>query len=430
MVQIHDGDGDAPGHVRPDEHQKDLGNPPQCSQCDTFADPYTPNQHVMEHSPGSVSGKMFRCEVPGCDKAYTRHTNLAQHVRTCHADLFPASGTEATLPMRKKQRTMAPEGSGNSSNDGKLFVCPAVGCDKGYAHQQSLDRHMKNQHPDHYHPRRTSELLKANDKHPMQPLNGTLLSQGASTSELDKVQQLGTPPQDVAAQSSMRDPTPEQTDPTSTSNTPPCPQVCSDVPDRAGFDPTNSFPLWCLTCGQPSDGPTELLFHMHCEHNVDYSSSCPCYLCQMLFADDYNPPPRELEKLLGQLSAEQGVVKGSQEDLPEDCREWTADQIVGPERMERVAEGNTENATFKKDAESTSGPGVEMDASSRVQGDNAGIQMGTETALMTLSNNDSSFLDRVGLGPSNQLPTLPSEEDMDKMMRDMRNFPFPDFELD
>ncbi len=81
--------------------------------------------------------RLYRCDAPGCNKAYASYTGLYQHRKKYHSDrLAPAdSGTRG----RKRP---------DVDQSGRRFVCDAPGCDKAYASSACLYQHRRIHHPE------------------------------------------------------------------------------------------------------------------------------------------------------------------------------------------------------------------------------------------------------------------------------------------
>ena len=59
----------------------------------------------------------FRCEVPGCNKSYTRKERLNEHLKHIHLGQYDV-----------------------------LFRCPVDGCNKSYTRKERLNIHLKSIH--------------------------------------------------------------------------------------------------------------------------------------------------------------------------------------------------------------------------------------------------------------------------------------------
>ena len=91
----------------------------------TFGNVSNKNNHQRYNCPWGEQIRRYKCQVPGCGKAYKRETDLKNHFHRHHY-----KGTEA------------------------LYPCPVFGCQKcapnGYTNSQGLRRHIEKKHPKYY----------------------------------------------------------------------------------------------------------------------------------------------------------------------------------------------------------------------------------------------------------------------------------------
>lgn len=98
------------------KHRKEQHQPAhKCDQCSkVFRDSWFLNQHQQVHSKERI---VFKCPREGCDRSFTKVSNLECHISSFHEELRP-------------------------------FTCPHPGCGKTFAIRQSLQRHSSLHNPE------------------------------------------------------------------------------------------------------------------------------------------------------------------------------------------------------------------------------------------------------------------------------------------
>ncbi|KAG7394885.1 hypothetical protein PHYBOEH_004509 [Phytophthora boehmeriae] len=97
-----------------------------CRVCDrTFQRKQTLRMHLRTHFESLDERKEFVCPMPGCNKAYTRKSNLMTHYNAVHDE-------------RKSRR----------------FACPREGCSARFGYKTTLTRHIDKVHDNPKPPKR------------------------------------------------------------------------------------------------------------------------------------------------------------------------------------------------------------------------------------------------------------------------------------
>lgn len=119
-------------HGELQEHMKQV-HPPVCLRCDYVARSAAElERHVeMKHTGQDVDArKVFSCEYVGCDKTFTRKSNLQSHVKSAHEKRKPFVCGDCDL----------------SASKGLHKWDSASACGQSFAHKHSLEDHVRRKH--------------------------------------------------------------------------------------------------------------------------------------------------------------------------------------------------------------------------------------------------------------------------------------------
>ena len=125
-----------PSYSALQDHIRDA-HPPTCEYChDTFTTQRELARHVELLHSSAAAQAVFKCEEPGCGKAFTKRGNLKEHIRIIHKGekRFLCGDTDV---------------SGSSKfidEDGTRREWDGDGCGRTFTTKASLEEHIRTQH--------------------------------------------------------------------------------------------------------------------------------------------------------------------------------------------------------------------------------------------------------------------------------------------
>ena len=110
--------------------------------CDICGQVFTLRKSLIKHR-GRCRADKHKCQE--CDEAFSTFTGLHTHLGTQHPETYPhrceAEGCVFVYKTAKKLNTHY-----SSAHSGREYPCPRNGCDKVYASNQGLKRHIERDH--------------------------------------------------------------------------------------------------------------------------------------------------------------------------------------------------------------------------------------------------------------------------------------------
>jgi uncharacterized C2H2 Zn-finger protein len=88
--------------------------------------------------------KKYQCDVPGCDKAYTKSSHVTRHKESAHREAKVPVGPKLTPTVKPTPAIKASKSK--DKPPGTEFICGEADCDQAFVRKSDLTKHLTKCH--------------------------------------------------------------------------------------------------------------------------------------------------------------------------------------------------------------------------------------------------------------------------------------------